>query len=138
MRTLKFYFLVSVCCLLSVFTGCSNGNIKTNGSVSFSDGAPVVTGIVRFETPQTQYTALIQSDGTFNVNMGKGLPPGQYRVSVIDVRENETLLIDEKYENPDTSGLTFDVKLSANEPLKITVERSKTNRSLINVKRITD
>jgi hypothetical protein len=131
MRTLKFYFFISVCCLLPVFFGCSNNNIETSGSVSFSDGAPVVTGIVRFETPQTQYTALIQSDGTFNVNMGKGIPPGQYRVSVIDVRENEILLIDEKYENPDTSGITFDVKPSVNEPLKITVERSKVTRSLM-------
>jgi hypothetical protein len=121
-----------------MFSGCGNNNIKTNGLISFSDGSPVVTGIVRFETPQTQYIALVQSDGTFNVNMGKGLPPGQYRVSVIDVRENETLLIDEKYENPDTSGLTFDVKPAANEPLKIIVERSKTNRPLINMKQITD
>jgi hypothetical protein len=130
MAVFRFCFFILGLCISLTFSGCGNQNIKTGGSVSFTDGSPVTSGFVRFETPQNQYVGMIQSDGTFKMNMGKGLPSGQYQVSLFDVRENDILLLDEKYENPDTSGIIFEVKSSANEPFKITVERSKIIRSI--------
>jgi len=130
MTTTRFCLLFLGFCILLTFFGCGNRNIKAGGSVSFADGSPVTTGFVKFETPQNQYVGMIQSDGRFDIDMGKGLPSGQYRVSLIGVCDDKVLLLDEKYENADTSGIVFDVKSSGNEPFNITVERSKVVRYL--------
>ena len=114
---------------LLVLVGCGN-KVKLQGKVTFSDdGNPVPCGFVCFETDTYSARGDIQPDGTFDVgSLGPkdGLPPGKYRVSISGAERviGETpgsmgrtikryeSLIDTKYENGNTSGLTIDVDAS--------------------------
>ena len=115
--------------LLSLSVGCG-GNVTVTGKVTFADGTPLTEGQVNFESSGLSSRGSIQSDGTYSLETGesKGIPRGSYQVSItgfggpkmVDVappgsppqmrpvfRESP---IDRKYFNPDTSGLTCEVK----------------------------
>ena len=124
-------FGVSVCLLL-LAGGCGGGNVKAGGTVSFADGSSVNNGTVRFSNGQYQYEGTIQPDGTFRLGglkPGDGLPPGTYQVSLFGVVEGDKLVLDERYELPDKSGISFEVVKGKAEPFKITVERSTVPRT---------
>ena len=108
--------------ILGLF-GCSR-NVPLTGTVVFSDdGTPVPRGIVVLSTPTFVAQGSIQPDGTFTIGstgIDDGLPRGTYTVTVLGVgevyytpgpdgRQNEhrTPLIDLKYEDEATSGLSF-------------------------------
>jgi len=106
--------------------GCS-GKKPLRGKITFSDdGSPLPVGAIYFETPTYSASGVIEKDGTYIVgsdSLRDGLPKGTYSVVIrgadeITVihppgggmpRENRRPLIDSKYQNPDTSGLSFTV-----------------------------
>ena len=105
--------------------GCSDMQ-PLSGTVTFSDdGSPVTAGAIFFETPTFSAQGTIRSDGTYVVgSMAKadGIPKGTYSVTVRGAEEITTTersdgttterrraLIDPKYQNSETSGLTFTV-----------------------------
>ena len=113
--------------------GCS-GNVSLKGTVTFSDdGSPVPKGTVAFVQGGKMSRGTIKEDGSYVVGTEKeadGIPPGTYQVfisgakisTVIDAYNNAVHepLIDTKYENPETSGLsvvipaeknTYDIKV---------------------------
>ena len=106
-------FLVLAVLFCVVLTGCGDGTVPSSGTVTFSSGEPVPSGIVFFENPQFSYRGTIQ-DGTYTiegVEAGSGLPPGSYKVYVMGTDPSTDLsLFDEKYTNSATSGLVFEVK----------------------------
>ncbi|HBT76440.1 MAG TPA: hypothetical protein DEB39_05840 [Planctomycetaceae bacterium] len=109
--------------------------------MTFSDdGSPVPTGTIFFATPTAISQGAIQPDGTFTVGSfgaDDGLPPGEYQVffgGVEAVSEEKlpdgtvkttyTPLIDGKYSDAATSGLTFTVD-GNNNSFDIQVDRAK-------------
>lgn len=104
-------------CLL----GCSNNQVGFSGKVAFSDtGEPVPLGEIQFTTPTFVARSVIQKDGTFKTGSYKaadGLPPGTYDVAIvsrtIDAEDSlapPTYLIDPKYGNSKTSGLSVTIE----------------------------
>jgi hypothetical protein len=109
--------------LLLLVTGC--GNPKISGKVVFSDDqTPVPRGTVMFHTGNKIARGEIQHDGSYVVGSLKGndgLPKGTYQITIkgtqmrVGARLRDTRfvnVIDQKYENPGTSGLVLDVKRS--------------------------
>ncbi len=109
----------------AIACGCSKQQ-QLQGTVKFADdGAPVPVGAVYFSTPTFEAMGEIKKDGTYIVSStghNDGIPKGEtYKVSVVgaDIVENTTSadgrivgskrtpLIDPKYMNKDTSGLTY-------------------------------
>ena len=120
------------------FVGCSQ-NIPLSGKVTFADdGSPVTLGKVFFMTPTTVAQAGIREDGTYTVGSMKetdGMPKGTYQVYLVveqlSTREMGgqsenvyTSLIDSKYTNPETSGLTFNAD-GKTKTFDIKVERAR-------------
>ena len=127
------FFLLSLTVLL-VVSGCGN-KVPLSGTVTFSDdGAPLVQGIVFFESATLTAQGVIQPNGTYTVGTDKltdGIPRDTYRVYLVGTehirsepvganevnpvtgeinqrtREIRTPIIDPKYANLETSGLTF-------------------------------
>ena len=136
-KRLLFYFaLVGFVFLL----GCSK-NQKLSGKVTFSDdGSPLTCGAVFFETPTFVAQGDIKSDGSYIVGstgLKDGLPKGEYRVSIRGADEIKMVegpggsqrgerkaLIDPKYMNADSSGLTFNVD-GRSKKFDIKVDRAK-------------
>jgi hypothetical protein len=120
-------------CIVTIF-GCGT-NVKVSGTVTFSDdGSPVSVGEVLFDDGVRVARGVIQEDGKFVMGFEhnkNGVPHGTYQVSI--VRTVKLLpnpddiypppceeLIDEKYSDKNTSGLsivvdgsttTFDIKV---------------------------
>lgn len=103
--------------LLLVVLGC--GNPSVIGTVKFDDGTPLAQGVVQFNGSQTQATGMIQPNGTFAMfekKPGDGVTPGNYKVTVIASTgggsDGEPLvqLVDPKFAESSTSGLTCEVK----------------------------
>ena len=91
------------------------GNAVTNGKVLL---VPVLEG--------HRAVALIQEDGTFElavVNIGEGVPPGQYRVSVITNIEYEGSTRQAAYDCP--KDFTINVEASKDNELNIHVQESE-------------
>ncbi len=103
--------------------GCS-GKVKVTGVATFEDGTPLPTGTVVFWSPTLEASGDI--DGTTGqyamgtVEQGDGIPPGEYKVYLRGVMEKSPrstplaveyiMLVDAKYQSPDTSGMTCLVK----------------------------
>ena len=110
--------------ILAVTIGCSQKQ-SLHGTITFSDdGSPVPTGAIFFTTPTFEAMGAIKKDGTYTVSStgtNDGIPKGQtYAVTItadeVELTRNadgsvagekRTRLIDPKYMNKDTSGLTF-------------------------------
>ena len=103
--------------ILLILTGCGNPQVK--GTVKFDDGTPLTTGGVAFVSGSYTATGAIKSDGSYVLSeskSGDGVKPGNYKVSVSAQTgggsDGEPLvnLVDPKFEDPNTSGLTCEVK----------------------------
>jgi len=114
----KHFFLLATIAVLLVAVGCSK-NPTLSGKVYYvDDNSPVVQGTVIFLSDNYTGRAQIEKDGSYSVHSeseGYGLPPGTYKV-YLDGTEKVTVegggvkmerLVDSKYANPDTSGLTL-------------------------------
>ena len=120
--------------------GCS-GMEPLSGTVTFSDdGSPLTVGSVFFETPTYSSRGTLGRDGQYVIGSLKetdGLPKGTYQISIRGAEdvvstqrpngewtERRTLLIDPKYQNPETSGLTFTVD-GKTKKFNIQVDRAR-------------
>ncbi|MDR0608717.1 MAG: hypothetical protein LBG58_01235 [Planctomycetaceae bacterium] len=121
--TIVVTFVVALLCI----AGCS-GNVGLSGRVSFPDGSPLTVGEVYFETDTFLAHGSIGKDGRYVLgSLGEkdGLPPGTYRVSIVGAMEGESretarYLIDEKYKDGRTSGLTCTVSGSTTFDITVT------------------
>ena len=112
MRAVLFLFLLACC------VGCSQlgggGGLTVSGKITFPDGVGVTDGEITFSSRLFTAGGTITS-GTYSISTR--VPVGTYRVSV---RIDETVpatdgapprrLIDPKYSDPATSGLTVEVR----------------------------
>jgi hypothetical protein len=100
-----------------MISGCSS-NLPLSGRVVYTDdGSPLEKGVVCFETPTLMARGEIGEDGKYSVGIIKrqdGIPKGTYNVYISGTEEGSTLLIDKKFANPQTSGLTFVVDGKSN------------------------
>ncbi len=130
---------VLIACILC-FVGCSN-KVKMHGTVKFSDGAPLEKGTLFFSDGMQMFQGEIRPDGTFEIGEiqdGDGIPPGNYKAwlaaNTLDYEVDpvtkqptgktiRTILIDPKFEDRETSGLSFVVETGRNQPIEIVVEK---------------
>ncbi|MDR0390765.1 MAG: carboxypeptidase-like regulatory domain-containing protein [Planctomycetaceae bacterium] len=128
--------LISVLFLLVLAVGCS-GNMKVSGKVTFSDGTPLTSGEVRFESSGFLASGKIQSDGNYTIGTiyeSDGIPNGSYRVSIYALEypdippdtdpadaPSPKSLVAEKFCSAETSGLTCEV--NGTTKFDITVEK---------------
>ncbi|MDR2705132.1 MAG: carboxypeptidase-like regulatory domain-containing protein [Planctomycetaceae bacterium] len=122
----RFYFLV-LCFLL--FCGCGQGK-RVGGTVKYEDGTPLTTGIVTFIKMPYQWIGTINTDGSYEMyelKPGDGVPPGTYQVTVSSSTGGSEPeipvihLVDPKFNDIETSGLTCEVK--GNTIFNITVTK---------------
>jgi hypothetical protein len=115
--------------LLVLFVGCGNPQVK--GTVKYEDGTPLTSGGVVFIQGMYTATAAIKPNGTYvlsQITKRDGVKPGLYKVTVqAQVSSNPDDpgarwidLIDPKFADPETSGLTFEVKRSATYDITVT------------------
>ena len=139
MMTRRIYFLF-LSLLLVFVVGCGGNKQALTGTVTFSDdGSPVTTGMVIMESDGKMGRGEIDTAGKFVMGFDSnndGIPKGEtYKVSVInadietgiDSRSGMpimTPLIDAKYNNPATSGLTF-TSDGSSKTMEIKVDRYK-------------
>ncbi|MDR1957740.1 MAG: hypothetical protein LBQ54_01615 [Planctomycetaceae bacterium] len=119
--------------LIPALVGC--GNPKVHGKVVYSDdGSPLDRGIVNFITDDYIARGPIDKSGNYVVGSMKardGIPSGEYKIYISDTtkvfkkRNSDVIvykrLVDPKYENAESSGLTLNVKGS--QVFNITVDR---------------
>ena len=81
---------------------------SVRGRVTFGDNnVPLTAGTVVFQNNGGRHVGTIGRDGSYTT--ATGVPPGSYRVSVTTPFVNNQRLIDNKYDRPETSGLTAEV-----------------------------
>jgi hypothetical protein len=125
---MKKLFLLLLCSIFFVVVGCGQGHVSGSGTVKYSTGELVPSGIIFFSNPQFNYTGNIKN-GTFELGglkEGDGLPPGKYNVHLLGTQvteEAEIPLFDAKYNNPETSGIVIEVKSGEKNHFEITVEK---------------
>ena len=105
-----------------VAVGCGGGSVVIKGTAKMADGATVDRGMVIFVGEKEQFSADIQSNGTFSpgrLRDGDGIPPGVYQISLSGIVREEPNpadperplgipLIASKYGDHRTSGLSID------------------------------
>jgi len=110
---------LSILLVLLFLCGCGGDHVQVTGTVKFADGSPLTLGTVKFIGDMTQATGKIK-DGTYvlgELKPGDGIKPGQYKVVVAGASTGGgtsgtpvIYLIDLKFEEAPTSGLTCEVK----------------------------
>ncbi|MDR1485334.1 MAG: carboxypeptidase-like regulatory domain-containing protein [Planctomycetaceae bacterium] len=141
-----FIITVSLLCICICVSGC--GNVPIGGRVTFSDnGEPLPTGTVCFVNGNQQGNGKIDASGYYKLDFGnkRGIPKGEYKIYIEAFREEpettgektvnpatgkeeaemfikRTSLIDAKYENIETSGLSMTVD-GKTKTLDIKVDR---------------
>jgi len=113
---------ILLCFVAILMVGCDSGKKQIFGKVTFSDGKPVTMGKVVFSTPTFQSSGTIEENGSYRMgSIGEkdGVPPGEYMVFVTGVGRMEGMtllaLCEEKYLNPQTSGLSITVPVPGNK-----------------------
>lgn len=109
--------------LVAAAVGCNQQMHPVSGHVKFPDGTPLKKGRIVFQggDPNTGSWGLIRPDGSFvlgTADVDDGVPTGSYQVyianAVTDPPPNfagnfiSRPLIDPKYMDPETSGLTYE------------------------------
>ena len=120
---MKISYLPLVFCFLAFVVGCG-GQPGVRGKIVFSDDkAPLTRGVVNFVNEGRIARGQIESDGTYvigSVKANDGLPPGTYQVYLTSTEKTESsdggfkreYVIDRKYDNAETSGITVEVTKS--------------------------
>ncbi|MDR2757196.1 MAG: carboxypeptidase-like regulatory domain-containing protein [Planctomycetaceae bacterium] len=134
---MKFYPIFALLFVCVCAIGCGN-NQRLSGKVTFSeDGSPLTVGVVCFENTKTGSLGrgTINTNGTYVVGFESdknGIPKGTYKVFITNAMQEKGLdqktgmpitepLIDPKYSNANTSGVTFNAD-GKTKTLNITVE----------------
>ena len=122
MKAIQRIFFSTVLLLVIFVLGCSNGNVRFGGKVTYSDDdSPLTTGTVCFESGT--FLGRGELDGNGKYDMGSlsardGIPKGTYSVYITGAAKggmNErgapalVPLIDPKYVAGGTSGLTVTI-----------------------------
>jgi len=125
-------------CSLAIFTlcliiiaGCGSGHVSLKGRVTFSDdGSPLTVGSVILSKPNFESRGDLNDKGEFvmeSLRPRDGIPPGTYGVSIVGATDYSLggvqMLIDPKWANPETSGMTIDVDRKT-KYLEIKVDRN--------------
>lgn len=124
--------------IIGLVGGCGGKTVPVNGKVQFKDGgaASELSGYaIAFEAESAKASGVgeIQPDGSFTISTfgaNDGALPGKHRVSISPPaspdpdKPPQKSKLPAKYEKPDTSGLTVEVK-PGQGPLEIIVERSQ-------------
>jgi hypothetical protein len=113
-----FLFLCLFC--VAACIGCGSKGFSVSGTVTLSDGKPVARGQVMLTSGTFTAGGETIADGTYII---RDVPAGTYKVSVrasgesesnpnVDVEDAKPVkpVVDMKYNNPETSGLTCEVK----------------------------
>jgi hypothetical protein len=108
--------------MLLFFSGCSKYQ-SVSGKVTYTDGSPVTVGQVACENGEFVARAYIDVQGNYRMGRikdGDGISPGIYKVFLYDANIYEEPSgggssivkpqVNAKYANPDSSGLTCEVK----------------------------
>jgi len=116
--------------------GCGKGFVGLGGQVTYSDnGEPLECGTVSLTNGSIQARGEIGKDGKYVIGSlvaRDGLPPGPYRVCVANAVKklwdpNDDFLteplIDVKFTDPNTSGLTLNVDASTKNKFDFQVDR---------------
>jgi len=118
MRSILFFgLLLAVCC-----AGCGGGDgFPVGGKVTFPDGSPLIRGEVTLISSSFTAGGHIVADGTYNINAR--VPAGIYQVTVRAMADSPAdpmrdvadalpvrSLVDPKYNSPETSELTVEIK----------------------------
>jgi hypothetical protein len=128
----------AICVFLSTAAtcGCGGDGLPTypaTGTVTFPDGKPLAGGSIIFQSTEHPVTARgpILDDGSFELGTyvpGDGAVAGEHRVAILppkpqrDTDEGIVLPdIDVKYQNPERSGLIYDVQDEEENRFEITV-----------------
>ena len=124
-------FCCGLLCLLFLVTGCGK-NCSLKGRVVFSDDqAPVTAGTVCFVSDKGIARGTIDQNGYYvvgSIGAKDGLPPGTYRVYITDTEIIESMpsglprrtqVIESKFSQPETSGLTVEVKSSMTHNIEV-------------------
>lgn len=115
--------IILVCVPLVLCLGCSD-NARVSGVVKLPDGSTLTKGTVIFENDTINVIGLIDKQGRyslFQVQLGDGVPPGNYRGYVRYPSEKPTTGKDgeilepavhfsAKYTRPDTAELNLTVE----------------------------
>jgi hypothetical protein len=131
---MRYVALICVLPLLLSAIGCS-GKMSVSGKVTFTDGTPLTTGEVRFESSGFLAAGKIQSDGSYQVGTTSetdGIPKGTYKVSIYALDYSHIKpemnpmeappaesLVAEKFRSGETSGLTCVVNGSTKFDIKV-------------------
>jgi hypothetical protein len=118
---MRYVALICVLQLLLTTVGCSD-KMSVFGKVTFTDGTPLTTGEVRFESSGFLAAGKIQPDGSYQVGTTSdtdGIPKGTYKVSIYALDYSHIKpkmnpmeappaksLVAEKFRSGETSGLT--------------------------------
>ena len=117
--------------------GC-NKNCGLKGKVVFSDDqAPLSQGTVCLVSDKGIARGTIEKDGSYvvgSISANDGLPPGTYRIYLTETEFFEPApggglprripQIDDKYSQPETSGLMVEVKSSMTHNIEVDRYRS--------------
>lgn len=142
------WILISLVAAIAFAAGCNRGpqTYPVNGTVIFEDGSPLTTGGVVFteliaaEGGGMNARGAIDSDGTFQLTTftdNDGALPGNHRFLVKADRDAEDYtkrgiiprpVIDERFENYDTSELEFAIEEGTND-IEIVVTKPKKKKS---------
>lgn len=131
MQNFRCFFCLAVSVVfITLSIGC--GNPKISGKVVFSDDkTPLTHGEVIFYGDKNIARGKIQSDGRYVMGSEKikdGLPKGEYRIAIKGTQINTNFgkglpifksVIDAKYSNADTSGLTLNVTQSQSFDIEV-------------------
>ena len=114
----KSLLMFSVGALVLAGCGSEAAKVPVRGKVTFK-GQPLTDGSVMFVAQGSGVTATgtIKPDGTYELHSGKpgeGITPGAYKVSIApafyDPRTGSPPKFATKYQDPEMSGLTAEVK----------------------------
>ena len=107
------------CLAFLVVAGCGSGKATVGGKVTHQDGSPLVGANIVLRDPATGKSAHGKTDqqGRFalgTMDKGDGIYPGNYLAIVVENRGDSDrprpCTIDAKYQSPETSGLSLEVR----------------------------
>lgn len=111
---------------VAAVSGCGDSRSQVHGKVTLPDGSPAVGVVVSFQEPTLSLgaTGVTDASGEYELHSevpGDGAPVGKYKVAVFQPgpedssQQDPPRIFPKRYENRDTSTLSFEVKPGDNE-----------------------
>ena len=125
--------LLAVGVMAALAAGCgAEGGASVSGKVAGPDGSPLGGAVVIARNKETGASGSGEtgSDGSYRLNGGEGVPPGEYSVTVLAQRmslqdsDGVEAKIPAKYGSHDTSGLSFSVEAGDSKEFNIQIDNS--------------